>query len=185
MTRREELPLVGWREWVELPDLGVAAIKAKVDTGARSSSLHVFDLESFQRGGQAFVRFGISPLQRTTFGRVEAAAEVLEYRKVKSSTGHTHERPVVVTTMALLGRSWPIERTPARRDQTGCRLLLGREAVRTDSSWTRGAPTTEGGRRGRPGGIPRPGGSAPDRAYGDGRGVADGVLLGVRLNVDF
>lgn len=130
MTRRKELPVVGWREWVALPDLGVLAMKAKVDTGARSSSLHAFNIESFQRGGRTFVRFGISPLQRTAFGRVEAEAEVLEHRRVKSSTGHTHERPVIVTTLALLGREWPIELTLARRDQMGFRLLLGREAVR-------------------------------------------------------
>ena len=130
MPRRKELPIVGWREWIALPDLGIPAIKAKIDTGARSSSLHAFDLETVQRGSRTFVGFGISPLQRSTFGRIEAEAEVLEYRRVKSSTGHLRERPVVVTTLALLGQEWDIELTLARRDQMGFRLLLGREAVR-------------------------------------------------------
>ncbi len=130
MSRRKELPIVGWREWVSLPELGVAAIKAKVDTGARSSSLHAYDLEFFERDGCALVRFGICPLQRTRYGSVVAEAEILEHRLVKSSTGHARTRPVIVTPVGLLGVRWPIEVTLARRDQMGFRLLLGREAVR-------------------------------------------------------
>jgi hypothetical protein len=130
VTKRRELPIVGWREWVALPDLGVQAVKAKVDTGARSSSLHAFDLEVVERDGTSFVRFGICPYQRSRYGIVLAEAEVFEERKVRSSSGHARTRPVIRTTLELVGRSWPIELTLARRDQMGFRLLLGREAVR-------------------------------------------------------
>lgn len=130
MKRRRELPSVGWREWVGLPDLGVDAIKAKVDTGARSSSLHAFDLETFERAGRTIARFRIHPLQRTTHGTIHAEAEVIEFRSVRSSSGHAQPRPVIRTTLCLFDRRWPIELTLARRDAMGFRLLLGREAVR-------------------------------------------------------
>lgn len=130
MTRRKELPIVGWREWAALPDLGVRAVKAKVDTGARSSSLHAFDLEVIERDGRSFVRFGICPYQRSRYGAVATEAEVFARRKVRSSSGHARTRPVILTTLEMLGRKWTIELTLARRDQMGFRLLLGREAVR-------------------------------------------------------
>ncbi len=124
------LPIIGWREWVTLSDIGVERIKAKIDTGARSSSLHAFDIKSFERDGQAFVRFKVHPLQRSTKETVEVEAPVLEFRKVRSSSGHAHLRPVIVTTVEALGQSWPIELTLANRDAMGFRMLLGREAVR-------------------------------------------------------
>jgi hypothetical protein len=123
-------PVIGWREWVALPELGVARLKAKVDTGARSSSLHAFDLRVVRRRGRDYVRFKIHPLQRNTKITVEAEVEVLEFRPVKSSTGHVTRRPVVLTTVALMGERWPIELTLASRDEMGFRMLLGREAFR-------------------------------------------------------
>lgn len=125
-----ELPLVGWREWLALPDLGVKAVKAKIDTGARTSSLHVFDLETFSRRGVDWVRFGLHPLQRDSLDTIRAEARVLEYRRVRSSTGQSALRPVICTTAKLLDQEWEIEVTLANRDAMGFRMLLGREAVR-------------------------------------------------------
>jgi hypothetical protein len=129
-SRSRPLPVVGWREWVALPELGVRSVKAKIDTGARSSSLHVFDLETFRRRGKEFVRFGIHPLQRNHRKTVWAEVEVLERRRVRSSSGHTTMRPVIRTEVRLLGETWPIEVTLANRDSMGFRMLLGRQAVR-------------------------------------------------------
>lgn len=125
-----KLPIIGWREWVALPDFGIAKIKAKVDTGARSSSLHAFDLEVFERDGQQWVRFGVHPVQRKNDPTVEVEAQVLEYRRIRSSDGRVAVRPVIVTRLELLGITWPVELTLASRDEMGFRMLLGREAFR-------------------------------------------------------
>lgn len=122
--------VVGWREWIALPGLGVAAVKAKIDTGARSSSLHAFGIDEFQRGGVAWVRFDIHPLQRDSVTVVSAEAPVLEYRQVRSSSGHLALRPAILAEVELDGQRWPIELTLAARDDMGFRMLLGREAVR-------------------------------------------------------
>jgi hypothetical protein len=127
---KKELAVVGWREWVSLPELGIPSIKAKVDTGARSSSLHAYDLVLFTRKGKKRVRFKVHPRQRSTKEIIEAEAAVLEFRKIRSSSGQATYRPVIVTTMSLLGRSWPIEITLANRDAMGFRMLLGREGIR-------------------------------------------------------
>jgi hypothetical protein len=120
----------GWREWVSLPGIGVETIKAKIDTGARSSSLHAFNIETFERDGQAWVSFIIHPLQRDTKTTLNAEAPVLEYRHVRSSSGHITHRPVILCDIELDGRRWAIELTLASRDEMGFRMLLGREAVR-------------------------------------------------------
>jgi hypothetical protein len=121
---------VGWREWIALPQLGIEAIKAKIDTGARSSSLHAFDVEPFRKGRALWVRFAVHPLQRTMEGAVMAEARVVEHRSVRSSNGMVAERPVIITEVELLGQRWPIELTLANRDEMGFRMLLGREAIR-------------------------------------------------------
>ena len=127
---KPRLPIIGWREWVGLPNLGIKKIKAKVDTGARSSSLHAFDMQIFERDGEKWVRFQIHPIQRKDAKIVEAEAKVLEFRSVRSSSGKAAVRPVILTTVELLGISWPIELTLASRDKMGFRMLLGREAFR-------------------------------------------------------
>jgi len=129
-TEFSKHPVIGWREWVALPDLNVARIKAKVDTGARSSSMHAFDIEKFKHRGSPRVRFSIHPQQDRAKPTLIAEADVLEYRKVKSSGGHVTLRPVILTTVELLGESWEIELTLAGRDTMGFRMLLGRQAVR-------------------------------------------------------
>ena len=91
------MPVIGWREWIALPLLGVERTKAKIDTGARSSSLHAFDMRQFERDGRTWVRFGIHPLQRSKKDERVVEAPVLEYRHVTSSGGHRTKRPVILT----------------------------------------------------------------------------------------
>ena len=126
----KDLPVIGWREWVKLPDLGVKRIKVKVDTGARSSALHAYDLEEFTKDGEAWVRFKIHPVQRKNLKIVKAESKILDYRSVKNTGGKSTRRPVVVTNVTLLGITWPVELTLANRDEMGFRMLLGREAIR-------------------------------------------------------
>jgi hypothetical protein len=123
--------LIGWREWIALPGLGVSCTKAKVDTGARTSSLHAYDLERFRRRGRAMVRFTVHPLQRSTKESILCEAEVVEERPVRSSSGHVTTRPVIQAEAALEdGTTWHIELTLASRDEMGFRMLLGRQALR-------------------------------------------------------
>ncbi|MEX1295373.1 MAG: RimK/LysX family protein [Candidatus Limnocylindrales bacterium] len=121
---------VGWREWLALPDWGVEAIKAKIDTGARTSALHAFDIETFERDGVAQARFAIHPWQDSSSDVVVVEAPLLERREVRSSSGAAKLRPVVLTTMELAGRREPIEVTLTRRDEMGFRMLIGRQALR-------------------------------------------------------
>jgi hypothetical protein len=123
-------PTIGWREWVGLPDFNIQYIKVKVDTGARSSSLHVFDMDEYVKKGKTRVRFKVHPIQRKSTHTVEMDMEVLEHRLVRSSSGKATVRPVVTTLVELLGETWPVELTLASRDKMGFRMLLGREAFR-------------------------------------------------------
>lgn len=127
---QDGLKVVGWREFLSLPDMGIRSIKAKVDTGARSSSLHAYDIEEFQRENKKWVRFNVHPLQHSDSKVVAVEAPVLDVRSVRSSSGDVTERYVLLTTLKLLGQTWPIELTLANRDQMGFRMLLGREAIR-------------------------------------------------------
>ncbi len=127
---RSDRLIVGWREWVRLPDMGIERIKAKVDTGARSSSLHAYDLQYCDRRGANWVRFKVHPIQRSTVQEVRAEAAVLDFRSVRSSSGKATLRPVIVTNITLLGSTWPVELTLANRDAMGFRMLLGRQAFR-------------------------------------------------------
>lgn len=123
-------PTIGWREWVALPELGVDAVKVKVDTGARSSALHAFDVRSFERGGVEYVRFTVHPRQRDADTTIEAECQVVARRWVTTSSGHRTRRPVIRTPVELLGQTWPIEVTLTNRDAMGFRMLLGRQAIR-------------------------------------------------------
>lgn len=126
----DELPHIGWREWVALPDLGVRRVKAKVDTGALTSALHAFDIRRFRRGKKRMVRFKIHPYQRDTKRTVEAEAPLADRRMVRSSSGHETLRAVIVTEVEVLGQRWPIELTLVARGDMGFRMLLGRQALR-------------------------------------------------------
>ncbi|HVS13862.1 MAG TPA: ATP-dependent zinc protease [Thermoanaerobaculia bacterium] len=130
LKRPRPQPVVGWREWVELPGLGDFRIKSKVDTGARSSSLHAYDLEIVERDGVELVRFVVHPLQKDVRTTVECEAPLLERRWVRSSNGVRQRRPVIRTELRLAGQTWPIDLTLTARDVMGFRMLLGREAIR-------------------------------------------------------
>jgi hypothetical protein len=127
---KREKQLVGWREWVALPDLGVAAIKAKVDTGATSSSLHAWDLETGDRDGLEVVRFCLHPIQDDDDHAVQAEARLVDHREVRSSNGEVEVRPVIRTTIVVRGLPAEVELTLSRRDEMGFRMLLGRSALR-------------------------------------------------------
>ncbi len=122
--------VAGWREWVSLPDLGVDWIKAKLDTGARTSALHAFDLEELERDGRPWVRFSIHPWQRNADDAVVTELPVHDVRHVRSSSGHVQERYVVLVAVRIGLRTVTTEVTLTRRDEMGFRLLIGREALR-------------------------------------------------------
>ena len=126
----EPLLIIGWRERVVLPALGIPKIKAKIDTGARSSALHAFNVEPFHLDGKEMVRFQVHPQQRNTARTISAAAELLEYRQVRNSGGQEQLRPVIQTRVELGDKQWTIELTLTNRDVMGFRMLLGRQAVR-------------------------------------------------------
>ncbi len=122
--------LAGWREWVSLPDVGVDWIKAKLDTGARSSAIHAFDLEEFERDGARWVRYRVHPWQASDTDPVQVESPVLDTREIRSSSGHSEERLVVPMAVSLMGRTILAEMTLSRRDEMGFRMLVGREALR-------------------------------------------------------
>jgi len=120
---------LGWREWVALPDIGLPALKAKVDTGAKTSALHAFELDRYQHKGQDFVRFSIHPLQNRLSPVVQCQAKLLDERSVTDSGGHRENRFVIETQLQLAGQQWPIEMTLTNRDSMRFRMLLGRQAM--------------------------------------------------------
>jgi hypothetical protein len=126
----KNLIAMGWREWIELPELGIRRVKAKVDSGARSSSLHAEQIELFQARGQMGVKFMVLPLQRSRLRAVECQAPLHDERYVKSSNGSRELRPVIRTAVSWGGQIWEIDVTLTSRDLMGFRMLLGREAIR-------------------------------------------------------
>lgn len=139
---------LGWREWVALPDLGVEAIKAKLDTGARTSSLHAFGMVRYEDEGTAMVRFAIHPRQRSDAGTVEVEVEVVDERWVRNSGGTRELRPVIETDVRVGDDRWTIELTLTRRDEMGFRMLLGRQALRRRALVDPGASYRAGRRPG-------------------------------------
>ncbi|HEX4894518.1 MAG TPA: RimK/LysX family protein, partial [Hyphomicrobiaceae bacterium] len=124
--------ILGWEEWLALPDLGLPAIKAKVDTGARTSALHAFSVETFGPAEQPKVRFGVHPIPGRDDVQVFATADIVDKRDVTSSNGESETR-IVIRTRARMGeREWPIEITLTNRETMAYRMLLGRQAIQDD-----------------------------------------------------
>lgn len=130
MRKAKPLDLIGWREMLSLPELNVERIKAKIDTGARSSALHAFHCQELKLQNKSLIRFQIHPIQHDNKHTVWAEAELLEYRKVRNSGGQAQIRPVILTPIKLGEHQWQIELTLTNRDVMGFRMLLGRQAVR-------------------------------------------------------
>lgn len=128
MKRAAEL--IGWREWVQLPDLGVFEIKAKVDTGAVTSSLHAFRLERFEIDGVPYVRFEVHPRQRSKKPSIECEARVVRETAVRNPGGRTELRPVIASTVVVAGVPVAAQINLSGRDEMGFRMLLGRRALR-------------------------------------------------------
>lgn len=122
--------VAGWREWVSLPGLGVPWLKAKLDTGARTSAIHAFHLSEFERSGEAWVRFAVHPWQRSADDETWTELPVHDVRQVRSSSGHVERRYVVLTSVGLMQHPVDAEVTLSRRDEMGFRMLLGREVLR-------------------------------------------------------
>ncbi len=131
MAKRYHAPpmLIGWREWVRLPELGNAAVKVKVDTGAQTSAIHAWNIKVSENKKERTATFDLHPLQDDNKTVVHARAPVVDVRKIKSSNGQVQERVVIETPLEIAGRTWMIELTLTRRDEMGFRMLLGRTAM--------------------------------------------------------
>ena len=121
--------LIGRDTWCQLPGLHLPAIKAKIDTGAKTSSLHAFNIKRVIKHKKKYVEFDIHPLQRNDHILVSCKAPVIDERHIMSSSGHIEHRFVIQTTLVIRDQSWEIEVTLSNRDPLRYRLLLGREAL--------------------------------------------------------
>jgi len=121
--------IVGWKEWIVLPELSIPAIKAKVDTGAATSSLHAFNIEYFKKNGFKYVKFEVHPLQGNKRINRYCIAPLIDSRYVRSSTGEERIRPVIKTLICISNTQWEIELNLTNRDSMGMRMLIGREAL--------------------------------------------------------
>lgn len=128
--RRAAKAVIGWREYVKLPDLGVERVKAKVDTGARTSALHAINIQYHTRHGAPWVTFSVHPRQRSAKQVVDCAAPLVEERYVTDSGGKRTLRPVIVTSVTVKEEILTVELTLVSRDEMGFRMLIGRQALR-------------------------------------------------------
>jgi len=115
---------------VGLPDLGIDQIKAKVDTGARTSTLHAYHISPFEQGGKTFVRFRVHPVQRRRLPEIECVAPVVAQRHIRDSGGRAEERFIILTTLRIGEDRFEVELTLTNRDQMSFRMLVGRAAIR-------------------------------------------------------
>ncbi len=125
-----EKTVIGREEWCNLPELNLPAVKARVDSGAKTSALHAYQIQPFERDGKPHVRFRVHPIQGNREIVKRCEAEVIDRRMVKSSSGESEKRHVILTQLQLGGESWPIEITLTNRDSMGYRMLIGREAMK-------------------------------------------------------
>lgn len=127
--KNQSLLELGWREWVALPDLGISALKCKVDTGARSSALHAFSVEEFYKDDALWVRFGMHPQQRSEEDVIWCEAPVTSVKQVTDSGGHRTDRYFITTQLVIGEAAFPISMSLTNRDTMLFRMLLGREAM--------------------------------------------------------
>ncbi len=120
---------MGWREWLALTELGIPAVKAKIDTGARSSTLHAFKLDTYRDRGVERVRFSFHPLRKRDDVVLVCDTEVCDRRIVSDSGGHREQRVVIETPVRLGDHEWSIEITLTNRESMLFRMLLGRTAL--------------------------------------------------------
>src|SRR6056297_1084306 len=120
----------GWEEWISLPDIGVPALRAKVDTGARTSALHAFDIETFGPSSKPKVRFTVHPIPGRDDLVIPCSAPIIDRRDVASSNGEKELRYVIESTLSVNGDAWPIEITLTNRSTMTSRMLLGRQALK-------------------------------------------------------
>ncbi len=130
MLTKESL-LVGWREWASLPMLNTPLIKVKIDTGAKTSALHAYDLEILEINNKKYAKFVIHPLQKNDSITRCAIAEIIDSRVVRSSNGHKEERVVIRSPIKIGHHYWDIDITLTKRDIMRYRMLLGREAMKS------------------------------------------------------
>ena len=121
--------ILGWQEWIALPKLGLPALKAKIDTGAKTSALHTRVVEPYRQRNRDRVRFSVQPSPEHAGLQIEASAEVIDRREVRSSNGDLELRYVIASQLAIGERTWPIEITLANREQMTYRMLIGRQAI--------------------------------------------------------
>lgn len=129
VKKSSDLLTLGWREWVSLPELGIPAIKAKVDTGAQTSALHAVYLQIFYKEQQKYVRFQVHPLQKENKVTRYCEALIVDERKIKSSNGRSEQRYTIITPICIANRQWDIELTLTNRSVMSHRMLLGRQAM--------------------------------------------------------
>lgn len=147
--------ITGWREWVSLPDAGISFIKAKIDTGAQTSAIHATEIIEFQRDGNDWVKFTVQPWQMNELDEVVVERPIHDRRAVRSSSGHSEDRIVVLLDITLCGRTIPSEVTLTSRNEMVFRMLIGREALRngfvvdSDKSYLGGRPDREVRKRNR------------------------------------
>lgn len=127
---RSESKIIGWREWVSLPDLGLIAIKGKVDTGAKTSSLHAFDISLEKKGTKTYVNFKVHPIQNDFTVVINCRAPLVDIRQVTDSGGHKEDRYVIRTTVVLANVKKKIELTLSNRETMKFRMLIGRAALK-------------------------------------------------------
>jgi hypothetical protein len=128
--KRKRPVTIGWREWVVFPELWDGPIKAKIDTGARTSAIHAYHIRPVLRGGERFVRFDIHPVQHHKQPEISCIAPIHDRRVVTSSNGLREKRYIILTRLRIGTKSWPVELSLTNRDELGFRVLIGRQAIR-------------------------------------------------------
>jgi len=145
----KEKVIVGSEEWCSFPDLGIPTIKARVDSGAKTSALHAINIAPFIKDGENWVKFDINPIQNNVKTIIHCESKLIDKRIVKSSSGFREQRYVIGSELEIGGKNWPIEITLTNRDSMGFRMLLGREAmsgrvlVDPEQKYLLGEPTSD------------------------------------------